>query len=288
MTTFSPIIAGTMTWGTAGKNLDTNAMEVLIRVCLDHGINTFDHADIYGGYTTEAAFGKALQQSAVGRDSIRLISKCGIRYPVEGKPYDVKHYLYSKAHIVKSVENSLANLYTDHLDLLLLHRPSPLMQPEEIAQAVFELKQSGKILDFGVSNFTPHQTDLIRSAVDVSYNQIEFSVTRWESLTDGTLDHMMVNKIRPMAWSPLGCVFKTDTPQAQRVRLLLIDLIARYKVPGDVILLAWILKHPAGFLPVCGTTSADRLKELTNATTVELSDEDWFKLWVAARGEKVP
>jgi predicted oxidoreductase len=288
MTTLSPIVAGTMTWGTAGKNLDTNQMESLIRLYLEHGINTFDHADIYGGYTTEAAFGKAFRQSAVGRDQVKFISKCGIRYPAEGKPYEVKHYLYSRDHIVQSVENSLQNLGTDHLDILLLHRPSPLMHPDEIAHAVEELKSAGKILDFGVSNFTSSQIDLIRSRTEVSYNQIEFSATNWEPMVDGSLDHMILNGIRPMAWSPLGCVFRTDTEQAKRVRMELIEMMAKYGVPGDVIMIAWILKHPAGVIPVCGTTSPERIAELMKATKIELADEDWFKIWVAARGIKVP
>ena len=277
-----------MTWGTWGKNLDTAGMENLIKICLENGIDTFDHADIYGGYTTEAAFGKAFAQSGVTRDSVKFISKCGIQYPSDNRPVPIKHYDYSQKHILFSVENSLKNLQTDYLDLLLLHRPSPLMQPDEIAETITKLKDSGKIRDFGVSNFTPSQTDLIRTKLEVSVNQIEFSATRWEPMTDGSLDYMMTNRIKPMAWSPLGSAFKEETGQTARLRDLLIDLIAKYNVPGDIILLAWILRHPAGIIPVCGTASPERIRELKKATTVVLDDEDWFSIWVESRGEKVP
>lgn len=288
MITLSPLVAGTMTWGVWGKSLNTAQMQGLIGLYLENGIDTFDHADIYGGYTTEAEFGKALTESRVGRQAVKLISKCGIQYPSDNRPAPIKHYDYSQKHILFSVENSLRNLQTDYLDLLLLHRPSPLMQIDEIAEAITKLKDSGKIRDFGVSNFTPSQTDLIRTRLDVSVNQIEFSATHWEPMTDGSLDYMMTNAIKPMAWSPLGTVFKTESTQTDRLRNLLIELIAKYNVPGDIILLAWVLKHPAGIIPVCGTTSPERIKELKKAIMVNLEIEDWFSIWVESRGSKVP
>lgn len=288
MISLSPLIAGTMTWGTWGKNLDLDGMKGLIRTCIENGIDTFDHADIYGGYTTEAAFGKAFSSSGISRESVKFISKCGIQYPSENRPVPIKHYDYSQKHILFSVDNSLRNLQTDYLDLLLLHRPSPMMQPDEVAEAITRLKDEGKIRDFGVSNFTPSQTDLIRTRLEVSYNQIEFSATHWQPMTDGSLDYMMSNGIRPMAWSPLGSVFKVENPQTDRLRNLLIELIAKYNLPGDIILLAWILKHPASIIPVCGTASPERISELTKAATANLSDEDWFRIWVESRGEKVP
>ena len=286
--TFSPIIAGVMTWGSWGRNLDSREMIKLIESCLENGIDTFDHADIYGGYTTEADFGDAFAQSGIERERMKLISKCGIQYPSEKRPLPIKHYQYSKDYIIWSVNESLKNLKTDYLDLLLLHRPSPLMKSQEIAEAVTELKRDGKILDFGLSNFTPIQTELIQQHTLVSYNQIQFSLTHHGAMTDGTLDDMQLRNVRPMAWNPLGSVYREDNEQTQRVKTLLEKLEAKYGVAGDVILFAWILKHPAKILPVCGTTRTDRIKEMMKATTLELEDQDWFALWVESRGSKVP
>jgi predicted oxidoreductase len=288
MVQLSKIIAGTMTWGAWGKNLSTAEMASLMNTCLENGINTFDHADIYGGYTTEAEFGSAFPESGIKRDEMILISKCGIQYPSENRNVGIKHYDYSAAHIAWSVENSLRNLRTDYLDVLLLHRPSPLMHPEEIAETVTKLKNDGKIRDFGVSNFTPSQTDLIDAKIPVSFNQIQFSLTHHGAMTDGSLDHMQLHGIRPMAWSPLGTVFREDIEQTSRILKLLDTLESKYGVAGDIILLAWILKHPTGILPVCGTASPDRIKELTKATAFELDLEDWFSLWVESAGAKVP
>jgi len=287
-TTFSPIIAGTMTWGTWGKNLDKKQMATLIHSCLENGIDTFDHADIYGGHTTEESFGHGLVESGVARADMKLISKCGIKYPSENRPMTIKHYDYTPEYIIWSVDTSLKNLQTDYLDLLLLHRPSPLMNGEEIAEVVTQLKRDGKILDFGLSNFTPTQTDLIQKHTLVSYNQIQFSLTHHVAMTDGCLDDMQLRNIRPMAWNPLGSIFREDIPQTQRIKTLLEKLESKYGVSGDVILIAWILKHPSQILPVCGTTNPDRIKEIMKATTLEMELEDWFALWVESRGERVP
>lgn len=287
-TPFSKIIAGTMSWGVWKKNLNTNQMIELMNYCLENEITTFDHADIYGGYTTEASFGKALSESNIERSKIQLISKCGIQLESEQRGNTVKHYEYSKKYIIWSVEQSLRNLETDYLDLLLLHRPSPLMQVEEIAEALERLKKDGKILDFGVSNFTPHQSDLIETKIKISYNQIRFSLTHCEAMLDGSIDYMQIRKIRPMAWSPLGSVFKNDDEKTQRVFKKATEFSLKYGVPVDVILLAWILKHPAGILPVIGTTDPIRISNLMKATTFELELQDWFELWSESAGERVP
>ena len=162
------------------------------------------------------------------------------------------------------------------------------MVADEIAETVSVLKKDGKIIDFGVSNFTPSQTELIRQKTEVSVNQIQFSATHLEAMTDGSLDYMQLHNIRPMAWNPLGIVFREENEQASRIKALLIKLMAKYDAAADTILLAWILKHPAGIIPVCGTTSAERIKELMKATTLELELEDWFAIWVESRGSKVP
>jgi predicted oxidoreductase len=287
-TPFSKIIAGTMTWGVWGKNCNTRQMMDLINCCLENNITSFDHADIYGNYSTEAAFGKAFSESKIDRTAIQIISKCGIQLESENRKNTVKHYDYSSAYIIWSVEQSLKHLQTDYLDLILLHRPSPLMRADEIAEAIDKLKHEGKILDFGVSNFTPLQTDLIETKTKINYNQIRFSITSFEAMLDGSLDHMQTHNIKPMSWSPLGSVFKNDDEQAARVKQMASDFSIKYGVPLEVILLAWILKHPSGILPVCGTTDLSRIAHLMKATTVEMESEDWFALWSESAGVPVP
>ena len=286
---FSKVIAGTMTWGQWGKQLSKSQMIDLMQYCLEHNIHTFDHADIYGDYSTEADFGNAFAESGIDRNQIQLISKCGIEYLGNARPnLKVKHYNYNKDYIIWSAENSLKNLKTDYLDLLLLHRPSPLMQPEVIAEAISTLKKEGKIKSFGVSNFTPSQTDLINKYVGVKANQIEFSLTQHTAMHDGTLDHMMLNNVQPMSWSPLGYVFKEDTEQTRRIHKQLGALLDKYNATEDQLLLAWILKHPSNIIPVVGTTTKQRLKDAYAATKIDLELEDWFLILVACQGHKVP
>ena len=277
-----------MNWGVWDKNLTTSEMANLIHVCLENKITTFDHADIYGGYTTEASFGKALTESKISRDKIQLVSKCGIQHISDNRKNKRNHYDYSKDYIIWSVENSLKNLHSDYLDVLLLHRPSPLMNAEEIAEAVEKLKADGKILDFGLSNFTPSQTDLIRSKTEVSYNQVQFSATDFEAMLNGSLDHMQINNIRPMAWNPLGTVFRENTDQTKRLKTLLADLVSKYHVGSDTILLAWILQHPAKIIPIAGTVNVARLQQLFKATEFKLEQEEWFAIWTESMGNKVP
>ena len=286
-TTLSPVIAGTMNWGDWDKKLTTSEMAHLMNICIENKITAFDHADIYGGYTTEAQFGKAFAESKISREKMQLISKCGIQH-TQGRPNTIKHYDYSKKYIIWSVENSLKNLQTDYLDVLLLHRPSPLMQADEIAEAVLKLKSERKIIDFGLSNFTPSQTELIAQKTNVSYNQIQFSATHHEAMLDGSLDYMQVNDIRPMSWNPLGTVFREDIEQTRRLKKLLVQLVEKYSVGSDTILLAWILKHPAKIIPVAGTVNIARIQALMKAVELELDQLDWFAIWTESMGNKVP
>lgn len=286
-TILSPVVAGTMNWGAWDKKLNTSEMAHLIRICVEHKITSFDHADIYGGYTTEAEFGHGFRASGIVRDSIQLISKCGIQH-TEGRPNTIKHYNYSKDYIIWSVENSLKNLQTEYLDVLLLHRPSPLMQADEIAAAVEQLKAQGKIRDFGLSNFTNSQTDLIRQRTEVHYNQIQFSATHFQPMLDGSLDYMQVHNITPMSWSPLGTVFREDIEQTRRLKKLLVQLVEKYEVGSDTLLLAWVLKHPAGVIPVAGTVNIARIQQLMKAVELPLTDLDWFAIWTESLGNRVP
>lgn len=285
----SPIIAGVMNWGVWDKNLNTKEMNHLIHLFFENGITSFDHADIYGGYTTEASFGKAWADAKIDRDKIQLISKCGIQYVSENRPENkIKHYNYSKEYIIWSVETSLKNLQTDYLDVLLLHRPSPLMQADEIAKAVEQLKAAGKIRSFGVSNFTPSQTELLRQKTKIDFNQIQFSATNHEAMTDGSLDYMQLHNIQPMAWNPLGVVFRENTEQTQRLKLLFSKLVEKYHVGADLLLLAWILQHPAHVLPVAGTINVSRIQQLMKAKSLVLDAQDWFAIWTESMGNKVP
>ncbi len=285
--TYSRIIAGTMTWGNWGKGLSTSEMESLMNHCLETEITTFDHADIYGDYTNEEQFGKAFAQSTISRENIQLISKCGIQFDAPGREKKVKHYEYGKEYIIWSAERSLKMLQTDYLDMLLLHRPSPLMNPVEISEAVQQLKKEGKIRQFGVSNFTPSQIALLEKEVEVSGNQIEYSLTAKEVMTDGTLDDCIINNRLSMSWSPLGAYFRETTPATKRIKELMVTLTKKYYATEDQLLLAWILKHPSKIYPVVGTATPKRLKLAVEATKIELELQDWFLLLEASNGHEV-
>lgn len=285
----SRLVAGVMTWGEWGHRLDTVQMAALLHECLALGITTFDHADIYGHYTTEAAFGEALQHSGIRRDAVQLVTKCGIRLVCPQRPENtLKSYDVSRAYIIASAERSLKNLRTDYLDLLLIHRPSPLMDADEIAEAFRQLQDQGKVLHVGVSNFTPTQFDWLNSRIPLVTNQVEASLLHTHPLQDGTFDQAQSLRLRPMAWSPLGNVFGRTDEAAMRVRTTLDAISDTYDAPGaDVLLLAWLLRHPAGVLPVIGTARPARLAAATRALDIHLSDADWFALLEAAEGREV-
>jgi predicted oxidoreductase len=283
----SKIIAGTMNWGVWSKKLSSLEMQHLMNHCLENNITTFDHADIYGGYTTEAEFGSAFRESSISRTSIQLITKCGIQSVSENRKTIVKHYDYSENHIIRSLENSLKNLQTDYIDVLLLHRPSPLIEADVVANAIEKLKKEGKILGFGLSNFSPLQTQLIQKSTEVLFNQIQFSATHLEPMSNGELAFMQTQNIIPMAWNPLGSVFKFEDEKSKRVKTVADELTKKYDVPLDVILFSWVLKHPAKILPVFGTTDKNRISNLTKALTLNMDLEDWFAIWEANLGRRV-
>ena len=288
-TALSPIISGTMNWGVWDKNLTLKEMENMIQISIENKITTFDHADIYGAYTTEADFGKAFHASKIAREKLQLITKCGIQMIAEKRPENkIKHYDYSKEYIIWSVEESLKKLKTDYVDVFLLHRPSPLMQADEIAEAVEKLKSEGKIIDFGLSNFKSSQTELIRQKTEFSYNQVQFSATHFEAMTDGSLDYMQTHGIRPLSWNPLGTVFREDTKKTRRLKKLFAELVQKYGFGSDTLLLAWILKHPAGVIPIAGTVNVARIQSLMKAVELEMDKEDWFAVWTESMGDDVP
>ena len=284
---FSKIIIGVMRWGIWGANHSESSVQNLIETSLEEGLSTFDHADIYGGYTTEELFGKAFSEMKIDRENIQLITKCGICLPSEKKNFPLKYYNYSKEYIIHQVEESLRNLKTDYIDLLLLHRPSPLMNPEEIAESFDFLREKKKVRHFGVSNFSPSQFNLMNDAFPIITNQVEISINNVNAFYDGTLDQMMLQKLQPMAWSVMGNYFSVDSEENKRIKEVLKELCIQYNATENQILLAFLLKHPAKILPVIGTSQINTIKKFKEALSIDLDREDWFKLLEAKKGNEV-
>lgn len=282
----SHIIAGTMNWGAGGARLNTQGMATIIQAAMEAGITTFDHADIYGGYTTEADFGRGFEASGVARSSVQFVTKCGIRYPMDHAKHSVKHYDYSEEHIRRSLENSLAHLKTDYIDVYLLHRPSPLLGPEEAVGVLESLKREGKILSWGVSNFTRFQMEMMGKGLE--WNQLECSLTHADPMVNGTLDWHQTHAVRTMAWSPLGTFFKGESPERTRLAPVVERLTEKYACSASNVLLAWLRRHPAQIVPVVGTTRPERLLDMSECNRVHLETEDWFALLEASWGHKVP
>jgi len=288
---YSRIIAGTMKWGIWGSKFSSEDYEHMMKECISMGVTTFDHADIYGNYTTEEEFGRVLKQEPSLRQQMQLITKCGIQMVTAKRPqHIIKSYDTSFEHIIESVEASLKNFSTDYIDCLLIHRPDPLFNADEVAKAFTQLKEQGKVLQFGVSNFRKWQVDLLNSRFNVEVTQIECSVLRLEPFVDGTLDHCQQHHITPMAWSPLsgGNVF-ADMEDERNIRIIAVAsfLAEKYQSSADIILLSWLLAHPSGILPVLGTSKAKRVKDAVAATQIKLEREEWFMLWRASTGKEV-
>jgi predicted oxidoreductase len=287
----SQIVAGVMRlreWG-----LDGESPGDFIHQCLDLGVTTFDHADIYGSYTCEGVFGEALAAEPGLRVRIELVTKCGIQLVSDNRPGTyVHHYNTGRDHIIASAENSLRQLRTDYLDVLLIHRPDPLMDADEVAEALVALRQSGKVRHCGVSNFMPWQFHLLQSRLDFPLvtNQIELSVLYLDPLHDGALDQMQRLRVPVLAWSPVGGgrLFGDDE-RARRVRGAL-ERIGR-DLGGasvDQVAIAWLLRHPVPVLPVLGTGRLERIQAAVAATELKLDRQQWFAIWEASAGHEVP
>lgn len=262
-----------------------------IEANLELGVTTFDHADIYGGYTVEALFGEALGMAPGLRERMQLVSKCGIRLRSPARPaHSVKSYDTSRAHVVSSVEGSLRALRTDRLDLLLIHRPDALMEPDELAETFRYLRGAGKVLHFGVSNHSPSQFAMLHHRHPLVTNQVELSPLAMAALDDGTLDQCLDLALRPMAWSPLGGgrLFTEDDARAHRVRAVLAGLGDRHGVSAASVAYAWILRHPSRPLPITGSRRPEATGEAVTALGVTLSAEEWYRVWEAGTGREVP
>ena len=280
---------------------DINEARLLVETALELGIDFFDHADFYSFFKAEEAFGQVLKASPSLRDRIVLQSKCGIR--LGGRQGVVTgHYDLSASHILRSVNDSLARLNTGSLDILLLHRPDPLMEPDEIAEAFRQLKEAGKVKAFGVSNMNAAQIRLLQASLDepmvanqlqlslmhdafvdsgVTFNHASRPQAAW--FTDGTLEECRSRKLRIQSWSPLAGGHWGEA--ATRA----LEAIAQERgVPVEAILVAWLLRHPAGIQPILGTTRPERLRACVRGLEVQLGREEWNQLWIAARGASLP
>jgi predicted oxidoreductase len=284
--TFSRVAQGfgsSVRWGKSPREVLEHVSE-----CVDLGITTLDIAAIYGDGQAETLLGDALALDSALRDQVQLVTKCSIG----SWGTSLYHYDTSRAHILWSVDQSLAKLRTDRIDVLLIHRPDPLMDADEVAKAFAELRQSGKVLYFGVSNFTPSQFELLASRLSFPLvtNEVEVSVMHLDTWYDGTLDLCQRLRISPMAWGPLGGgrLFRDDSEQTVRLRKVLGQIGESLGVSIDQVALAWLLKHPARIVPILGTGKISRIRNAVQAESLNLSREQWFKIWVASTGERLP
>ena len=280
----SDIVVGTMRWGIWDAKFTTAQYEAMIDTSMSLGMSTFDHADIYGDYTTEAEFGAALKLHPEWRSQMELVTKCGIIRVCDQKPeHYIKAYDFTKSHILQCAEDSLRNLQTDYLDVMLLHRPDLLMDPDEVAEAFELLYTSGKVRSFGVSNFTPSQVKLLQSTVPVGVHQLEVSVKDVSAFDDGRLDQCALDGIVPMAWSPLG-----GGTLPNEMLTVLEPLATAFEVTPQAIALAWLLQHSSGILPVVGTTKAENLEAAQAALNIKLDRQQWYTIYQAATGTTLP
>ena len=285
----SPIVAGL--WRMNEWGLDTAGTLRWIEQALDLGITSFDHADIYGGYGVEAQFGEALARAPGLRQRMQLVTKCGIKLAHPARPgHGINSYDSSRAHVMASVEQSLRALRTDHVDLLLIHRPDLLMDPDELADTFRHLLAAGKVLHFGVSNHSPGQLAMLRKRHPVATNQIEFSPLQMKALADGTLEQCVDLGIRPMIWSPLGSgrLFGDGDEQVRRVHAVLAELGRTQGVSVATMAFAWILRHPSRPWPITGSGRLEALQEAVAALQVKISAADWYRVWQASMGHPVP
>lgn len=290
--TFSEFVAGF--WRMESWDMTPMQRLNLIEQYLELGVTTMDHADIYGQYQCETLFGEALALKPALRQQMQIVSKCGIKPAFACRPERyVNHYDTSCKHIIASVEHSLKQLNTDYLDLLLIHRPDPLMDADAVAEAFKILKQAGKVQHFGVSNFTNAQFFLLQSRLDAPLvtNQVELSPLAMSTLHDGTLDLCQQRRIRPMAWSCLagGKIFETTNPQAVRLHQTL-KLIAEQVGAQDIsqVIYAWVRMLPSRPVPLIGSGNIERIKSAVASNEIQLDRQQWFSIWQASMGHSVP
>jgi predicted oxidoreductase len=284
----SPIVAGL--WRLGDWNLDVPRRVRWIEQALALGITSFDHADIYGDYGAERLFGEALKAAPALRGKMQLVTKCGIRLCSPRLPYRLNHYDTSPSYVRAQVEQSLRNLHTDRLDLVLIHRPDYLMDAAELAETFAALTCEGKVRHWGVSNHSASQFALLHARHPLATNQVELSPLHLRALDDGTLDQAQQLGLRPMVWSPLGGgrLFTDDDAQAVRVREAMNAIAARLGISLATLAFAWVLRHPSRPHPITGTGRVEGLRDAVAALDVRLEPEDWYAIWTAGQGHPVP
>lgn len=274
-------------WRVTHDDTSTTHVRAKIEACLAQGVTTIDQAAVYGGYTAEAILGDCLRASPGLRDRLEIVTKCGIVVPT-GRHAEarVKHYDTSAAHIAASVDHSLQAMGIDHIDLLLIHRPDPLMDHEATGRALDDAVKSGKVRTAGVSNFRPHDWTLLQSAMatPLATNQIEVSLMRPEPFADGDIAFLQERGIPPMAWSPLGggALFREGEPGDT-----LSKIARRDGVDETAVAIGWLLTHPSGILPIMGTNRIERIEAFGDALKVQMDRETWFELYAAALGRDI-
>lgn len=280
-------------WRLAEWNMSPQQRLDFLKQHVDLGITTVDHADIYGGYECEQLFGEALALDPSIREDIEIVTKCDINLCAKHPQRKINHYDTSAQHIFKSVDNSLQRMNINEIDVLLIHRPDALMDADEVADAFSELHKVGKVKHFGVSNFSPRQFELLQSRISkpLVTNQVEINPLNFEVAHDGTLDQLQMNRIKPMAWSCLagGDIFGGTDEQHVRVRD---ELNAIGKEIGakslDQVIYAWIRQLPSNPLPILGSGKISRVKSAVEALSLEMTREQWYRVWVASKGHGVP
>jgi predicted oxidoreductase len=284
----SRIVAGM--WRLTEWDMTPQQRLAFIEQCIELGVTSFDHADIYGGYGVEGLFGEALALKPSLRGQIQLVSKCGIKLVASRRPaHTIQHYDTSAGHIAASVENSLKELRTDYLDLLLIHRPDPLMDFDEVAGAFERLRAEGKVKELGVSNFSRHQFEVLHKRVPLVTNQVEFSPLHLDPMFDETFDGLQDLGVQPMIWSPLGGgrLFTAGDAQGERLRLKIKEVADELNRPFASVVFAWIMQLPCRPVPLTGSGRIESLQVAVEATQFQLSRAQWFEILRAARGHEV-
>jgi predicted oxidoreductase len=279
-----------------GSPADRSRGRRAVQAAVDSGYTLFDHADIYGNGECERLFGDCLKAAPALRDEVLVATKCGIRFAGMPQPEDPKRYDFRRDYVEASVDASLERLGVERIDLFMLHRPDFLMDPDEVAAAFDNLHTAGKVAHFGVSNFSPSQVDLLRSTVGfpLLVNQVEINLHNTDALTDGTLDQCRRLGMTPQAWCPLGGVAypawgnTLDAEAESRIEAELARQAGLYETEATQVALAWLLRHPAGIMPIIGSTTPERIAAAVAATHIDYRREDWYRLLEARNGQPVP
>ncbi|MFD2163440.1 aldo/keto reductase family oxidoreductase [Paradesertivirga mongoliensis] len=282
----SPAVYGFYRWD--GVKDTAATMESIINLCLELGINTFDHADIYGSYQCEELFGEVISKRSFKREDIVLFTKCGLRMPNASHPdVRVKHYNTSREHIIESVDNSLRKLKTDYIDIFLLNQLDPISNLEETAFTLEQLKDSGKIKNIGVANFSVFQHQLLASYLKkpIVTNHIELNLLNTSALQNGQMDYIKQRYMHPLVSAPLaeGRIANGTDPLAVKIRKKLEEVSARYDADIESLAVAWLAK--IGAIPLIGTTDEKRIRNIANAFNINLDRQDWYELYAASRDE---